>query len=91
MSKGTRASALEEKAMLQEKSADKHSVNEVRVSFSGEAYEILEDIARRKNKPIEDVVEDALGLERWYQEIREQGGRVIIERKDGSVTELVRD
>ena len=43
--------------------------------------EILGDIAHRKNKPIED----ALGLERWYQDIREQGGRVIIERGD-SVT-----
>jgi hypothetical protein len=38
--------------MLQEKSADKQSDNEVRISFSGEAYEILGDIARRKNKPI---------------------------------------
>jgi len=77
--------------MLQDREQDKQSAEEIYISFSGEAYEILKDIARRKNKPIEDVVEDALGLERWYQEILEEGGRVIIERKDGDVRELVRD
>jgi len=83
--------AQERREMLQDREQERQSTGEVYISFSGEAYEILEDIARRKNKPIEDVIEDALGLERWYQEVREQGGRVIIERNDGSVKELVRD
>jgi hypothetical protein len=37
------------------------------------------------------VIEDALGLEKWYLKTREEGGKVIIERENGDVWELVRD
>lgn len=70
-----------------EKAVDK----EVTVTFSSEVYEMLEEIARKKCKSVAEVIEDALGFERWYQKTREEGGRVIVEGKNGDKWEIVQD
>lgn len=75
----------------QTKREEKAVENEVHVSFSAEVYEMLEEIAHKKGKSVTDVIEDALGLERWYLRTRDEGGKVIIEGKNGDVWELVRD
>ncbi len=64
---------------------------EVTITFSGEVYEMLEEIARKKCKSVAEVIEDALGLERWYQKTREEGARVIVEGKNGDKWEIVQD
>ncbi len=64
---------------------------EVTVSFSSEVYEMLEEIARKKCKSVTEVIEDAIGLERWYQKTREEGARVIVEGKNGDKWEIVQD
>ncbi len=64
---------------------------EVSVSFSSEVYEMLEDIAHKKGKTVTEVIEEAIGLERWYLRTREEGGKVIVERKNGDVWELVHE
>lgn len=63
----------------------------MRVSFSTEVYETLEEIARKKCKSVTEVIEDAIGLEKWYLKTREEGGKIIIEGKNGDVWELVHD
>lgn len=65
--------------------------DEVRVSFSAEVYEMLEEIAHKKCKSVTEVIEDAIGLERWYLRTRDEGGKVIIEGKNGDIWELVHD
>lgn len=70
---------------------ERSAEDEVRVSFSPEVYEMLEEIARKKCKSVTEVIEDAIGLEKWYLKTREEGGKVIIEGKNGDVWELVHD
>lgn len=65
--------------------------SEVHVSFSADVYKMLEDIARKKGKSVTEVIEDAIGLERWYLRTRDEGGKIIIEGKNGDVWELVHD
>ena len=65
--------------------------DEVRVSFSPEVYGMLEEIARKKCKSVTEVIEDAIGLEKWYLKTREEGGKIIIEGKNGDMWELVHD
>jgi hypothetical protein len=79
---------LNMKAARKKESSDE---NEVRVSFSASVYEMLEEIAQRKGKSVTEVIEDAIGLERWYLRTRDNGERVIIEGKNGDVWELVHD
>lgn len=64
---------------------------DVQVAFSAEVYRMLEEIAHKKGKPVAEVIEDAIGLEKWYLETREEGGKVIIEGKNGEKWELVQD
>ncbi len=70
---------------------ERSAESEVHVSFSPEVYEMLEDIARKKCKSVTEVIEDAIGLEKWYLKTREEGGKIIIEGKNGDVWELVHD
>jgi hypothetical protein len=59
------------------------------ISFSPEAYAELERIARQKGKPVAAIVRDALALEKWFDETRGTGGRVLVER-NGRLQELVK-
>lgn len=48
----------------------------------------IEEIARRRGKPISEVLRDAIALEMYVQETWENDGRVIVER-DGKKKEIV--
>ncbi len=61
---------------------------EVTISFTAEVYQMLEEIARKKNKTVTEVVEEAIGLERWYTKTREEGGRIIVEKSNGDKWEI---
>ncbi len=58
------------------------------VSFSDDAYATLEEIALREGKSKVEVLRDALALEKWFQDAKQSGGRVLIERQNGSGTEV---
>lgn len=60
----------------------------IRVIFSDQAFETLDEMAKRKNKTISEVIRDAVGLERWMDETREQGGHILVERS-GTVREVM--
>lgn len=60
----------------------------VNVNFTGDAYEVLEQLAASRGKSISDVLRDAVALERWIEENRQAGARILIER-DGKTRELV--
>lgn len=71
--------------------SEQETNQEVTVSFSTEVFEMLENIARKKNKTVTEVIEEAIGLERWYTKTREEGGKVIVEGKNGDKWEIVQD
>jgi predicted DNA-binding protein len=65
--------------------ATSHRVN---VNFSESAYETLDELARRRGKTMSEVLRDAISLEKWFEDTRSEGGRVLIER-DGEAREII--
>lgn len=76
--------------MLEQERKDERATREVRVNFSDDAYKLLEAIAERTGKSVSEILRDALALEKLYDETVLENGRVLIERKDGSLREVVR-
>ena len=62
-----------------------HPVN---VNFSDSAYQALEELARRKGKTIGEVLRDAIALEKWFADVRQQGGSILVEQ-NGKVREVL--
>jgi hypothetical protein len=62
----------------------------VNVDFSNDAYEVLTNIANRKGKTVSGVLRDALALEKLYEDTVLDNGRVLVEREDGSLREVIR-
>jgi len=65
---------------------DGHRVN---VNFSDNAFKDLESLARTKGKTMSEVLRDAIALERWFEETRQAGSKVLVEQSDGRVREVV--
>jgi uncharacterized protein YycO len=70
--------------------AVKDGVRRVQVNFSEGAYEDLVNIAKQRNKKVSDVVREAIGFEKWYQDTVDSGGHVLVERENGRIQEVVR-
>jgi len=62
---------------------------QVTVVFSQNAYEVLEELARRKGKSISEILRDAIALEKLFEDTRSEGGHVLLERA-GRLRELVK-
>ena len=75
---------------VKEKGEKERTSHRVSVSFSDDAYRLLTDIAGRKGQTVSGVLRDALALEKLYDDTILQNGRVLIEREDGSLREVVR-
>lgn len=60
----------------------------VNVNFSESVYRALEELATRKNKSMAEVLRDAVALEKWVQDARDEGARILVER-NGKTRELV--
>lgn len=60
----------------------------VNVNFSEEAYATLEAIATRRGCTVSDLVREAINMEKWLEDMHQQGSRLLVER-DGQLRELV--
>jgi len=58
------------------------------MNLNKKTYTDLEKLAEAKGKTISDVIRDALALELWFEETREEGGRILVER-NGKAREIV--
>jgi len=58
------------------------------VNFSEGAYRDLNALAERRGKTMSEVLHDALWLEGKLDSVRREGGKVLVERPDGSVREV---
>jgi len=66
--------------------ADKsHRVN---VNFTDAAYRELNELAQSRGKTMSEILRDSIALERWFDETKREGSRVLVER-DGKVREIV--
>lgn len=64
-------------------------IHRVNVNFSEGAYHDLQEIARNRGKTKAEVLRDAIALERWFDEARREGARLLIERPNGELRELI--
>lgn len=70
---------------------DSENANErvrVNVVFSKEINDMLESIARRKGKTKSEILRDAISLEKWFNDVLDEGGHVLVER-DGKIREVL--
>ena len=64
------------------------NLKRVNANFSGEAYEILQTLAKQKGKTISEILRDAVALEKWIEDTKVEGGRILVER-NGKISEVV--
>lgn len=60
----------------------KARTHRVNVTFSDSAWQTLNDLARRKGKSLSDTLRDALALEKWFQDVADDGGKVLVVHGD---------
>jgi predicted DNA-binding protein len=60
----------------------------VNVNFSETAYRDLSSLADRQSKTKADVLRDAIALEKWFDEARREGARILVER-NGEIREII--
>jgi hypothetical protein len=66
-----------------------NGVHRFNVNFSEGAWRDLTALAESKEKSVADVLRDAIALERWFWDQIDAGHKVLIERRDGSIAEVV--
>jgi hypothetical protein len=66
--------------------ANTHRFN---VNFSEGAYRDLNTLAQSKGKTMSEVLRDSIALERWFDETRREGSKVLVEQPDGRIREVV--
>jgi hypothetical protein len=66
--------------------ASSHRFN---VNFSEGAYRDLNTLAERRGKTMSEVLRDAISLERWFDETKREGNKVLVEQPDGRIREIV--
>lgn len=63
----------------------RHRIN---VNFSDSAYQALTEIAEATGKSMSAVLRDAIALEKWFHDLTNRGGRVLVE-ENGRTKEIV--
>jgi hypothetical protein len=61
----------------------------VNVYFSDQVYDELRRIAQERGKTLSDVLRDAVTLEKLLADTRREGGRLLLEKGDGEMRELL--
>jgi predicted transcriptional regulator len=63
----------------------------VKVSFnlSQEVLTALQTLARKRNVSMTEVLRHAIGTWKYVNDVHEAGGKLLIERADGSVREVI--
>lgn len=63
-------------------------VHRVNVNFSEGAWAELQALASRSGRTISEVIRDAIGLAKWFQDEIDSGSRILVER-DGTAREVI--
>ena len=56
------------------------------IDVSDEVYQVIDELARRRGKTIPEVIRDAIAREKWFDDTRQQGGQILVE-KSGQIRE----
>jgi hypothetical protein len=63
-----------------------HRVN---VYFSEQAYRTLERLANSSGKTMSEILREAIALKTWFDQERTEGNRILVERRNGEVREVI--
>ncbi len=58
------------------------------VTFSENAYRTLEELAKQRGTSKAEILRDSIALEKWFEEARQEGGKILIEKKNGELREV---
>lgn len=61
----------------------------VTVELPGPAVEVLKELAKKRNHTMTEVLRHAISLEQQVDEELSQGAKMLIQKKDGSLEEVV--
>lgn len=63
-------------------------LREITFAISDRTLNLLEELSRRSNKSVGEVLREAIALEKWYTDVRDENGRILVDR-DGKMRELL--
>jgi hypothetical protein len=69
--------------------AEGKAIHRVNVNFAQGAYEDLSRLARETGKTKAEVLQEAIALQRWFHDQLRQGGRILVERADHELREVI--
>jgi hypothetical protein len=63
-------------------------VRPVTFNFTEQAYSDLVRLAQNSGRTIGDVLQHAIGLEKWFNDVMQSGARILVERPGGRLQEI---
>lgn len=59
------------------------------VNLSSEVVKALRTLAKKRGVTMTEVIRQAIGTEKFLDEVTENGGKILIESKNGSLRQIV--
>lgn len=59
------------------------------VNLPAETVQVLKDLAEKRNTTMTEVLRQAIGTEKYLEQVSEDKGKVLVEDKKGRVRQLV--
>jgi len=59
------------------------------VIFADSTYAVLEELASKKGKSKAEILRDVISLSKYLEDIRTEGGKILVETKSGSIREII--
>ena len=50
------------------------------INFAPSIYGILQELAEQSGTTLSEVLRDAIGFKKWWEDVHQEGGRVLVER-----------
>jgi len=60
----------------------------ININIPEEAYVEVQELAKRSGKTVAQVCRDGIALEKWFDNTRRDGGRILVER-GGKAREII--
>jgi predicted metal-dependent RNase len=70
--------------------AKEQTMPRINIILDDDTFEELKDLAKSKKKNMSETLRDALALEKWFNDTRAKGGRILVEQgSTGTAREIV--
>lgn len=67
-----------------------NGVRRVSVNFSEYTYNVLEELAKTRGGSMADALRDAIALTKWFKDVQDRGGTILVEDRNGKQREVMR-